>query len=196
MPTINLLDWRQERRERRKKQFQVALLAALVVGAGLVYGGVRVVDGDVNYQNARNRYLQQQIAETDRQIKKIEDLQQLKSRLLARMHVIERLEQSRSQIVHYFDQLVATLPKGVYLTKVQEKGASTTLQGDADSNGRVSTYLRNLDGSPWFTDPNLVVITAKHVNGQRVSEFTLKVKNDNPSNNKKKASKASGTGSA
>lgn len=187
MATINLLDWRQERRERRKKQFQWALFGAVVAGAALVYGGLRWIDTAVSHQNARNRFLQQQIVETDRQIRQINQLQSVKSRLLARMRVIEQLEQSRSQVVHFFDQLVDTLPPGVYLNKLSEKGKMTTLQGEADSNSRVSTYMRNLDNSPWFANPNLVVITAKQVDGQRVSKFTLQVQNDTPAGGKKKA---------
>ncbi len=180
MPKINLLDWRQERRERRKKRFQVGLLLSVAVGAALVFGAQRVIDGAISQQRARNRYLQHQIAITNREIRRINKLESLKSRLLSRMQIIERLEQSRSQVVHFFDQLVATLPQGVHLNDVSEKGKITTIKGLADSNGSVSAYLRNLAASPWFSDPNLVVITAEHKDGQRISKFTLTVKNSVP----------------
>jgi len=192
MATINLLDWRQERRERRKKQFQRALIGAALAGAALVFGGLQWIQGSIRYQNARNHFLQQQIVRTNHQIKQINQLQTVKSHLLARMRVIEQLEQSRSHIVHFFDQLVATLPPGIYLNRLNEKGKMTTLRGDADSNSRVSTYLRNLDASPWFTAPDLVVITAKRIDGQRVSEFTLQVQNTSPAQGKKREQRARG----
>lgn len=181
MPSINLLDWRQERRERRKKHFQAGLGVAVLVGAALVYGTLHAIGGEIGNQDARNRYLRGQIAITNHQIRKINQLEDLKSRLLARMQIISKLEQSRAQVVHFFDQLVTTLPHGVHLTEVQEKGKITTIQGVADSNGSVSAYLRRLDASPWFSDPNLIVITAHEANGERISRFTLTVKNSVPS---------------
>lgn len=180
MPRINLLDWRHERRERRKKHFINALGGAVVGAAAVVYLGMWTVGGAVEFQNARNRYLEQRIKVVEHQMREIKDLESTKARLIARMRVIERLQQNRSQIVHFFDQIVDTLPDGVYLKSLQQTGGKTIIDGVADSNGRVSTYLKNLDASPWFEDPRLIVITAKDLNGRRVSAFTLQVKNTAP----------------
>ncbi len=180
MPRINLLDWRQERRERRKKKFISALVFAALGAVALVLVGMWAVDGEIEYQNARNRYLQDQIRIVENQMREIKGLEETRARLIARMRVIEKLQQNRARIVHFFDQIVATLPEGVYLTSLKQDGAKTTLQGIADSNGRVSTYLKNLDGSPWFTDPRLIVINAKNIEGRRVSDFTLEVKSAAP----------------
>lgn len=181
MPRINLLDWRQERRERRKKNFFAAMGGAVIATAAVVYVGMSSVDSAVAFQSDRNRYLEEQIQIVERQMKEIAELEQTKTRLIARMHVIEELQQSRSQIVHFFDAIVATLPEGVYLTFTDQSGDVTRIEGMADSNGRVSAYLKNLDASPWFDDPRLIVIEAQEASGRRVSQFTLEVKNTTPS---------------
>lgn len=174
---INLLDWRGERRTRRKQQF----LAMLGIGAGAsaaaVLIGLFLMKGALANQQDRNAYLTQQIAEMDLKIKEIEDLERVKSNLLARMQVIEELQASRTASVHFFDEIVNTLPEGVTLSSIKQKGTQVTLTGVAESNGRVSTYMKNLDDSEWFADPKLVIIKTTEKSGQRTAEFTLQVKN-------------------
>lgn len=174
---INLLDWRQERRELRKKQFTAMLGAAVVSGAALVGAGVLAMNSALDAQAGRNDYLRQQIAEVDQKIKEIQELEKVKNNLLSRMRVIEELQASRSATVHFFDELVNTLPDGLNLVSVRQSGTGVTIEGLAESNGRVSTYMKNLDASPWFDDPRLVVIKTSERNNQRQSEFTLQVKN-------------------
>jgi type IV pilus assembly protein PilN len=174
---INLLDWRQERRERRKKQF-FALLAMGVVGAAAIGLSVMMlVSAAVDQQKARNQYLKREITEIDRKIREIEDLERTKANLLARMRVIEELQGSRAATVHFFDEIVNTLPEGVNLTFVKQQGTNVTIEGLAESNSRVSTYMKNLDASPWFDDPRLVIIKSSEGGGRRQSQFTLQVKN-------------------
>ncbi|MFP5357771.1 MAG: PilN domain-containing protein [Gammaproteobacteria bacterium] len=174
---INLLDWRQERRERRKKQF-FALLAMGVVGAaGIGLSVMMLVSAAVDQQKARNQYLKREITEIDRKIREIEDLERTKANLLARMRVIEELQGSRAATVHFFDEIVNTLPEGVNLTFVKQQGTNVTIEGLAESNSRVSTYMKNLDASPWFDDPRLVIIKSSEGGGRRQSQFTLQVKN-------------------
>lgn len=174
---INLLDWRAERRELRKKQFTAMLGAAFVVSAGLVALGWLAMNSAIASQDARNDYLRQQIVETDQKIKEIQELEKVKNNLLSRMRVIEELQASRSATVHFFDELVNTLPEGVNLVSVKQSGTGVTVEGIAESNGRVSTYMKNLDASDWFDDPKLVVIKTAEKNNQRQSQFTLQVKN-------------------
>lgn len=174
---INLLDWRAELRELRKRQFGALMGLGAVVAAGVVVLAWITAGNAVDGQRARNDYLKQQITETEQKIKEIEDLEKTKANLLARMRVIEELQGSRSGTVHFFDDLVNTLPDGVNITSVKQQGGSVTLDGVAESNGRVSTYMKNLDASPWFADPELVVIKTVEQDKQRKSEFTLKVKN-------------------
>ena len=176
---INLLDWRAERRELRKRQFfQMLALGGLVgvIVAGSLYFHA---SGAVEHQRARNQYLTQQVAEIDQKIKEIEGLERTRDNLLARMRVIETLQSSRSASVHFFDEVVNTLPEGVSLTLLRQKGTEVTIEGVADSNGRVSAYMKNLDASEWFDDPRLVVIRATEAGRGRASEFTLQVKSRN-----------------
>ncbi len=177
MTRINLLDWRSERRERRKKEFFGLLGLAVVAAVAVVVVVVLGLGAAVNNQQARNHYLKQQIADIDKQIKQIKALDKLRDDLLSHMQVIEHLQQSRAATVHFFDEIVSTLPDGVYLTSLEQQENNVTLKGVAQSNGRVSAYIKNLDASPWFANPRLVVITTSEQNHQHRSDFTLEVKN-------------------
>lgn len=174
---INLLDWRQQRRDRRRKQFLVLLGLGAAASATLVLLGIFAATEAVDHQKARNEYLKQQIAETEKKIKEIQDLEKTKASLLARMRVIEALQASRSATVHFFDEIVNSLPDGVSLTGIKQVGGNVTIDGIAESNGRVSTYMKNLEASQWFADPKLVIIKTAERDRQRKSEFTLQVKN-------------------
>lgn len=174
---INLLDWRAERRARRKQQFQIMLGLGFVISAAVVGLGYFAVGQAIEGQNERNQFLTQQIAELDLKIKEIQELEKTRQNLLSRMKVIEQLQQSRSATVHFFDEIVNTIPDGVYLTGVKQSGQNITIDGVAESSGRISAYLKNLDASPWFKDPRLVVIKTAEKNKQRNSEFQLQVTN-------------------
>ncbi len=158
MARINLLPWREERRKLRQRQFNIVLAVVAAAGAFTVFLAWAGMDTAIANQDARNKFLSDQIAFEDSQITKIKDLQDTKQRLLARMQIIQQLQESRPTEVHLFDQLVKSLPPGVYLTSVVQTGAQLELQGVAESSARVSTYLRNIDSSPWLGDPNLQVV--------------------------------------
>jgi type IV pilus assembly protein PilN len=174
---INLLDWRAERRARRKQQFMVLLGLGFVISAAIVAVGYLAIGRAVEGQQERNQFLVQQIAELDVKIKEIQDLEKTRQNLLSRMKVIEQLQQSRSATVHFFDEIVNTIPDGVYLTSLKQSGQNITIDGIAESSGRISAYIKNLDSSPWFKDPRLVVIKTGEKNKQRNSEFELQVTN-------------------
>lgn len=174
---INLLDWRTELKTVRQQQFFAMLGggAAIAIGAILVvyYG----VSGAIDHQRERNRFLEQQIVEMDKKIKEIEELEKVKANLLARMKVIEELQASRAAMVHFFDEILNTLPEGVYVKSLRQAGAAVTIEGVAESNNRVSAYMKNIESSRWFADPRLVVINTKDVNKRRQSEFQLQFMN-------------------
>jgi type IV pilus assembly protein PilN len=174
---INLLDWRQELRDARKKQFLSLLGLGSVASAGLVLLGILITSEAIDHQKSRNDYLKQQIAETEKKIKEIQDLEKTRSSLLARMRVIEQLQASRAATVHFFDEIVNTLPDGITLTAIKQRGGNVSLEGIAESNGRVSTYMKNLEASQWFAEPRLVVISTSQKDKQRKSTFSLQVKN-------------------
>ncbi|MCR6686341.1 PilN domain-containing protein [Pseudoxanthomonas sp.] len=191
MARINLLPWRAERRKQRQREFQGMLGLAAVAGLLLSFLVWFYYDRQISGQQARNGFLEEQIAQVKRQNEEIKELDAKKDRLLARKKVIEELQANRSQMVHLFDSLVRTIPDGVTLTALKQEGEILTLQGSAQSNARVSAYMRNLESSGWMTKPDLSIIEAKQDNkaaslsGTRTLpyNFTLKVKLANPTTN-------------
>ena len=177
MTKINLLDWRAQRREQIKQRFFVMMGAAVAVAAVIFGVTYLTMKNAIDLQNDRNNYHKQQIAEVDQKIKEIQELEKVKNNLLARMRVIEELQASRSATVHFFDELVNTLPEGVTLTSIKQAGTQVTVEGAAESNGRVSTYMKNLEASAWFDDPKLIVIKTTESGTARRSDFTLQVTN-------------------
>ena len=151
MARINLLPWRAERRKLRQKEFVTMLGLAALAGVVLWFLVNTYYNNQISGQNDRNAYLQDQIKQVDTQIKQIEELDKKKAKLLARKEVIEQLQANRSQMVHLFDSLVRTIPDGVILTSIKQEGDKLTLEGRSQSNARVSTYMRNLEGSGWMT---------------------------------------------
>lgn len=181
MARINLLPWRAERRKQRQKEFSLMLGGAAIGAVLLAFGISSFYGAQIDGQNERNAYVQQQIDTVQRQISEIEELNKTKSRLLARKEVIEKLQASRSQMVHLFDSLVRTIPDGVVLTSIKQDDQLLTLEGRSQSNARVSTYMRNLEGSGWMTNPELSIIEAKGEDKGLPYEFKLQVTLANPS---------------
>lgn len=192
MPRINLLPWRQQERELRQREFVGHLGLTLIIAAAAVMYGNFTVNGMVEYQNDRNNYLKEQIKIVDGKIEEISALQATKQRLLARMEVIEQLQQSRPEIVHLFDELVRTLPNGVYLNSVTQNGKNLTLRGSAESSARVSTYMRNIDDSVWLATPVLEVIETKEDERSRHFEFSLHTQQTSPQDEAEKAAALAG----
>ena len=175
MARINLLPWRAERRKLRQKEFMTMVGFAAIAAAAIAFLIYSYYGTQITGQNERNDYLRDQISQVDKQIDEIKALDEKKSKLLARKEVIEQLQANRSKMVHLFDSLVRTIPDGVVLTSVKQEGDKLTLQGRAQSNSRVSIYMRNLEGSGWMTKPELSVIEAKAGDNSLPYEFTLTV---------------------
>jgi len=180
MARINLLPWRAERRRHRQKEFMAMLGASALAAVVVSFMIWMFYNGQIDGQNERNEYLRQQITEVDKKIEEIKQLDLKKQKLLARKDVIEKLQANRSQMVHLFDSLVRTIPDGVTLTSIQQDGEMLKLRGRSQSNARVSTYMRNLEGSGWMTNPELSVIEARGENKGLPYEFDLTVKLANP----------------
>lgn len=172
MPRINLLPWRAAERKARQKQFGVwtgiAIGAAAVV-TGLVYLSVQ---GAIASQNEKNALLDREIEKLDAQITEILGLEAQRARMKARMEVIEKLQRSRPEVVHLFDQLARTLPDGVYLTSVKQTDKRLEIKGVAQSSTRVSALMRNIDASEWMENPDLEVVETKRGTALG-SDFTL-----------------------
>jgi len=190
MARINLLPWREEQRKERMKQFQtIAALAAFLMVAIIILVHIQV-GGIVDNQVSRNNYLKKEIKTLEKQIAEIKELEKEKSNLLARMNIIQQLQSSRPQVVHVFDQMVSTIPAGVFLTTIKNVGPSITFDGFAQSNARVSSYMRNIDDADWLTGPRLDVIKTLNEKGQRISKFTLVVNQTTPTAKKAAAEAA------
>jgi len=180
MARINLLPWRAERRKQRQKEFLTMLGLSAAAGVVLWFLINTYYNNQISGQNERNAYLHDQITQVDKQISEIDQLDKKKAKLLARKEVIEQLQANRSQMVHLFDSLVRTIPDGVILTSIKQEGDKLTLEGRSQSNARVSTYMRNLEGSGWMTKPDLSIIEAKAGDPALPYAFTLTVMLANP----------------
>ncbi|PJK07742.1 fimbrial protein [Lysobacteraceae bacterium NML95-0200] len=166
MVKINLLPWREERRKQRQQEFYAMLGGAAVVGVLLSGLGWMWFNGQISGQQNRNAFLEQEIQKVEQEIKEIETLQQKRESLLNRKQVIEELQANRFQMVHLFDSLMRTVPDGLVLTGLKQDGESLTLEGRAQSNTRVATYMRNLENSGWMKNPDVSVIEVSQPQGQ------------------------------
>lgn len=198
MPNINLLPWREELRKQRNKEFGFSAGVAALVMAGVITVVHLHFSQRIRFQEQRNGFLEANIATLDKRIQEIRTLEDEKERLLARMQIIQRLQSSRPEIVHLFDDLVTTLPEGVYYTSINQKDRTMKILGVAQSNARVSSLMRQLESSDYLEEPTLVEIKAevKKVQGTgeqgiRVSNFQLNVKQEDPA---KKAAREKGEG--
>lgn len=185
MARINLLPWREAQRKEQQREFVsiTAFSAALTV---ILVGFIHIhINGMIEYQERRNSYLENEIRVLDDKIKEIKKLESTKKALLERMAVIENLQATRPGIVHLFDELVNSLPEGVYLTSAKQSGERLDLFGKAESNARVSAYMRNIDASGWLADPTLNVIETSDQGAGRISTFHLQAKQAAPKTSEK-----------
>lgn len=180
MARINLLPWREAERKRRQKEL-VSIAGAMLLLTLLIGGIVHwQMAEQIGAQQDRNAFLQSEINLLNRRIKEIRDLEETKANLLARMEVIQQLQQSRPEVVHLFDELVQTVPDGVVLTNVKQTGRSIVLEGRAQSNARVSAFMRNIEASQWIEDPLLLLIEKKEKTGTGLNHFRLRFQQRRP----------------
>lgn len=170
MAKINLLPWREEKRRQQTREFGLTLAFVGVLGAGVVFAGMQFAQQKIDYQEARNRYLQKEINQLQKELEEIKELESTKANLLARMDIIQQLQAKRPQVVHTFEQLAKRMPDGVFFKGLAQEQGRLVLEGMADSNARVSTLMRSLDDSGWFKNPTLDVIETSE---SGVSKFKL-----------------------
>ena len=180
MSGINLLPWREAARKKSQQQFVMSIVGALAVGAAVVGAGYTYMEGQISYQNERNVYIDKEIKHLDKAIAEIKTLDANRKALLDRIAVIERLQSTRPAIVHLFDEMVNALPKGLYLTKLQQTNDKIKLEGKAESSARVSSYMNRLNASPWLASSDLNTISVdsnnKNKNGySNLRYFSLNV---------------------
>ncbi|TDV66078.1 PilN domain-containing protein [Pseudomonas sp. LP_7_YM] len=182
MARINLLPWREQQREERKKRFLLSLVGVLIAGVGATLLVDQYLSGAISHQNARNQYIKTEIVQLDARIKEISELKSRRKQLLERMKIIQDLQGNRPIIGRIFDQLARTLPDGVYFNEVKMTDKLISISGVADSNNRVSDLLRNLEASDWLDAPNLTEVKANGAAGSsdQSNAFQLTVRQTQP----------------
>ncbi len=180
MAQINLLPWREERREELKKEFLTILAAVAIAAVLLVFLYGAVVKSQIEEQQSRNAYLDQNIKELANRVTEISELEQRREDLLDRMKIIQDLQGNRPIIVRVFDEMVRTVPDGLYYTQLTRANDSIQIAGLAESSNRVSSLMRRLDGSAWFSNPNLTGVKANPDFGEQGNDFELTVNIQTP----------------
>ena len=173
MPRINLLPWREQERKIRRREFMVAGGGAVFAAVIFVLGGKLLYSSWTDAQKEKNNLLTKEIVKLDAQIADIQDLENRKQRLVARLEIIEKLQRKRPEIVHLFDEIVKTVPEGIYLTTIKQTGNKLEIHGVAQSSTRVSTFMRNIDSSVWMDNPVLQVVESSRDSPTGGSNFTL-----------------------
>lgn len=153
MVKINLLPWREERRQQLTKEFYVLLGIGGIIAAAIVGAIFMIYSHNIDHQIKRNSIVKSEIVKKEAEIKEIEGLEKKRDSLLARKKVIEELQANRTQMVHLFDEMVKTVPNGVFLLNIKQNGNSISLEGYAQSHSRVAAYMRQLEKSEWFKTP-------------------------------------------
>ena len=177
MAKINLLPWREELRQQKQQDFVVAIVAGVFVTCVIFVFVYLYIEEMKDYQQSRNAILESEIKVVNRKIKEIKDTESKKNQLLTKIEVIQALQESRPQIVHLFDELAKSTPEGVFLTKFKQSGKSLTFTGKAQSNARVSAYMRGVDKSPWLESPVLQVIKGQgKVTSGQLNDFSMVAK--------------------
>ncbi len=200
MARINLLPWRTDRRKQREREFYMLLIVSAVGSVMALLLLVGWMGARIDSQQDRNTYLTNEIKSLDKQIEEIKELDKTRSQLLTRKQIIEQLQSNRSQMVHLFDEMVRTIPDGVRLTSLKQAGDVLTLEGVAESNARVASYMRNIDNSPWMGRSDLRKIENKtgtrDVDKKAPYVFSLDVKLRKPEDAQNEKAVAEGSAAA
>lgn len=189
MARINLRPWREELRQEKQQQFLVVLVGVLVFSFAVLFFWNQYLNGLIDDQRSRNRYVQEETDKLKAQISEIDQLKQERNRLIERMKVIQELQGNRPVVVKVFDELVQTIPEGIFYQDIQIEGSELSITGVADSNNRISSLMRNFDRSEWFKNPNLTSVKAIKDEGGTTSNFVLTVTQTTPNAEEEDSSK-------
>lgn len=183
MARINLLPWREELRQERLKQFITAVVAGVIFALLVLFLATTFANGLIDEQQSRNAKLQTEIAKLDVIIREIQNLETQRDRLIARMQVIEELQLRRPKVVKVFDSIVRNVPEGIHLETVSRQGNRLEFQGVAQSNARVSVFMRQLDSDSEFNESKLRVVQRTSSENDAIRKFTLEVDESKPKDN-------------
>lgn len=155
MTAINLLPWREEKRELKKRFFLLGIGIRAVSALVIVIAIYMVLNSKINYQTDRNQLIQKEISRYERDIRTIKQLKMVRAALITRMNIIQQLQENRPEIVHFFDELTKLIPKSIYLVKIVRSGESIMLIGHADTNSSVSALMHSIRKNFWVDKPVL-----------------------------------------
>lgn len=174
MAKINLLPWRDELRKQKKQDFVSAIALSILATIGILIIVYLYIEGLKEYQTQRNKRLEGEIVLLDKKIAEIKTIEEKKNKLLAKINVIQKLQESRPEIVHLIDEIPKTAPDGIFLTKFTQAGIVLKFDGKTESNARVSAFMRAIDASKWLNTPKINIIESKAKNkSEQISDFTL-----------------------
>lgn len=176
MANINLLPWREEHRLEKKKEYITQLFGFCLLVALSCFLWFTSVQSAIEHQNVRNKMLEDEIVLLDAQVREIQELKKKRAELIARMKVIQDLQGTRPTIVRYFDELVHAIPDGIFINSLTRAGDVVSIEGIAESANRVSTFMRQIDDSEWFAEPNLKSVTKEPKFGEQAAKFSLQFK--------------------
>lgn len=176
MAKINLLPWREELRKKKQQDFLAGIGAGVLFTALILLLVYMYIEGLKDYQNQRNTLIKNEIALLDKKIAEIKDIEDKKNKLLKKIEVIQSLQESRPEVVRLFDELARTTPEGVHLNKFVQLGQALTIDGKAESNARVSAFMRAIENSYWLATPVLGVIKGQGKNNEEMNDFSLTAK--------------------
>ncbi|HQQ62885.1 MAG TPA: PilN domain-containing protein [Pseudomonadales bacterium] len=172
---INLLPWRAELREQKKREFLAILGGFAGVGVLIFAVWYFTLESLISYQSLRNQKLSSEIELLDKKLEEINQLKKQRAEMVERMKVIQGLQGTRPLIVHVFDELVHKQPDGIFFTKIERKDNRIFIDGTAESNNRVSTLMRSLNESKWFKNPLLTKVLANPALGEQGTDFNLAI---------------------
>lgn len=177
MAGLNLLPWREEAREKSRKKFMMAVIASLAFGVLGVFAWYSWMQSNMVYQESRNQRLTMETQKMERTIVEIKKLDATRKALLDRIEIIDKLQATRPGIVHLFDEMVKSLPRGLYLTQLEQTDSNIKLVGKAESNARVSSYMDRLNSSDWLSSSSLNILSIDKKQGDiRLRKFEINVK--------------------
>ncbi|AQS40483.1 Tfp pilus assembly protein PilN [Shewanella psychrophila] len=175
MANINLLPWREEAREKQKKDYIGILALVFLVSSLVVYLSLGFVDMMTDNQKSRNAYLQSEISLLEKQIAEIKEIKTRKKDIERRTEIILNLQQSRNLPTHVLDELVRIVPPGIYLSSIEKKGSLLWIEGRSESNNNVANMMRKVKTSMWLHNPNMQSIVAQNLELRQLQRFSLKV---------------------
>lgn len=158
MTEINLLPWREQKREQEKKLFTSMLLTSVIIAVVIVFLINSYANHLIALQTERNQMIQVEITRLDDQLIEIKGLKKVKEGLISRMSVVQNLQSTRTLMVHLFDELIKVSPSGIYVTKLERKNDKVTLWGYAESNTNISILMTNIEHDDWVQSPVLTEI--------------------------------------